>query len=355
MIDFFDEDFPLTKKQEEMLAQQKKLEEEKKAREEAEKAEKAAELAATTEESTASKEVPTEVLTETAEPENEPAEPVEEAPEIAEPVEEVAEVPVVQEASEEVTPSEDLPVVDEAPVEEESEAEIEAEPVIEFVPTAIEPTAMEEDTDETEPEIEAMPESEPEAEAEPEIIPEEVSEPETETVVAPVEEYVPDVNISFSDESIDDVVVPEEIAIDETETVQEEASAEPDNSLRDEIQRLLKKLDSMEKAVDSLGQVKAASEVLSPVAPMPAEDESENEAGFNYEYDDRYFAEEETPAYKYPELYKKPQKTTVKKVVRKPKENDHTVSINTRTLLQVGAIVAATAAAVKLLDRKDND
>ncbi len=112
-----------------------------------------------------------------------------------------------------------------------------------------------------------------------------------------------------------------------------------DAALHAELKSLVEKLDDMERFVDTMDFAK--------------DDSSDTDgADFSYEYDDRYFAEEETPAYKYPELYKKTERT--KPIRRKESENDNiNISIDKKTLFKVGAIVAATAAAVKLLSGKD--
>lgn len=131
---------------------------------------------------------------------------------------------------------------------------------------------------------------------------------------------------------------------------------ESDRTLREELSRLNRKLDNVEKAVGAI--------------EVPLADESDSH-GFSYEYDERYFAEEETPAYKYPGLYKK--------VAARDKERSKTaagsankaygkssaksqaadkssgnITVNTKTLFKMGAMVAATAAAVKLLGKKNN-
>lgn len=108
-----------------------------------------------------------------------------------------------------------------------------------------------------------------------------------------------------------------------------------DAALHAELKSLVEKLDDMERAVDTM--------------EFSRSEESDGE-DFSYEYDDRYFAEEETPAYKYPELYKK----TAEPVRKNSAGKQSGITINTKTLIKVGAIVAATAAAVKLLGQKDD-
>lgn len=65
--------------------------------------------------------------------------------------------------------------------------------------------------------------------------------------------------------------------------------------------------------------------------------------GFSYEYDERFFAEEETPAYKYPELHKKAP------APKKSKKNGISVNSDAKKLLTVGAAVATAVIASKLL------
>lgn len=127
---------------------------------------------------------------------------------------------------------------------------------------------------------------------------------------------------------------------------------EADRALREELSRLSKKLDNVEKAVGAV--------------EVPLADESDSQ-GFTYEYDERYFAEEETPAYKYPGLYKKNTARTREKPAASPKrpadkalkpqsfdKSAGNITVNTKTLLKMGAMVAATAAAVKLLGKKND-
>ncbi len=116
---------------------------------------------------------------------------------------------------------------------------------------------------------------------------------------------------------------------------------EIEQQLQREIKSLGEQLDSVEMKVDSLPDE----------STQPEADEDE-QAEFSYEYDERYFAEEETPAYKHPELYKKPAKTVKKTAKRKPAKKGE-VTLNVKTLLGVGAAVAAAVAAAKLLSGDD--
>lgn len=116
---------------------------------------------------------------------------------------------------------------------------------------------------------------------------------------------------------------------------------EIEEQLQREIKSLGEQLDSVEMKVDSLPDESA----------QPEADEDE-QAEFSYEYDERYFAEEETPAYKHPELYKKPAKAKPKTAKRKTAKKGE-VTLNVKTLLGVGAAVAAAVAAAKLLGGDD--
>lgn len=113
-----------------------------------------------------------------------------------------------------------------------------------------------------------------------------------------------------------------------------------DAALHAELKSLVEKLDDMERFVDTMDFAK--------------DDTSDSDStDFTYEYDDRYFAEEETPAYKYPELYKKPERS--KQMHKKETKSDNiNLSINKKTLFKVGAIVAAAAAAVTIFSDKDD-
>ncbi len=93
-----------------------------------------------------------------------------------------------------------------------------------------------------------------------------------------------------------------------------------------------------EQAVEQQDDIR---QILNPAA------ESDNQE-FSYEYDGRYFAEEETPAYKYGAV-------NTRRRSRPPKQssNRESITVSTKTLIKVGAVVAATAAAVKLLGKRD--
>ena len=95
--------------------------------------------------------------------------------------------------------------------------------------------------------------------------------------------------------------------------------------LHEELKSLGEKLDSMERAVDGM-------------------EDGDIAEGFSYEYDERYFAEDETPAYRHPELYK-PKET--RPAAKKPQTKEPAVDMG--SLLKAGAAIAAAAVAVKLL------
>lgn len=115
-----------------------------------------------------------------------------------------------------------------------------------------------------------------------------------------------------------------------------------DAALHAELKDLVEKLDNMERFVDNMES--ARTEEQDQADPDSPE--------FSYEYDDRYFAEEETPAYKYPELYKK---ASSGQQPRHKKASDRkNITLNKKNLLKAGAIAAAAIAAVKLLSCKDD-
>lgn len=132
--------------------------------------------------------------------------------------------------------------------------------------------------------------------------------------------------------------------------------------LHEELKSLGEKLDSMEKVVDGM-------------------EDGELPEGFEYEYDEQYFSEEDTPAFKHSELYGKdavtgeeegikrtedeyaPKITMTenKRFVRpvtpiaskKPAENlSFTVSVNKGTLVKAGLAMAATALIIGMAKRK---
>ncbi len=275
MLDFFDEDFPLTKKQEEMI----------KAMEEAAKKAANAEGAR-----------PAYYVL-----------PVDESPITADEPLPAAE-PIV-EAIPEAVPETVAEAVPEAVPEavEEAAPEIVAEPIAEI---PIEPIAK------------TVPETVPETVTE--SVPEIAAEPVAEIPVEPIAEAVPE-------------AVPETVA----EAVPEIAAA----PLQDEPS--LPKPEAAQSAKED--EEAAIKRIFQPIHEERDLPESDNQA-FSYEYDGRYFAEEETPAYKYgassyPRRRTRPAKSAEAK--------EGSITVSTKTLLKVGAVVAATAAAVKLLSKKD--
>ena len=99
--------------------------------------------------------------------------------------------------------------------------------------------------------------------------------------------------------------------------------------LHEELRSLGEKLDNMERAVDGM-------------------DDGEISEGFSYEYDERYFAEDETPAYRHPELYKSKEASKAPTAApKKTSAKESTVRLD--SLIKAGAAIAAAAVAVKLL------
>ncbi len=106
-----------------------------------------------------------------------------------------------------------------------------------------------------------------------------------------------------------------------------------DDDLGSEIEELNSKLDDMERAVEAMTKDLKEREAAEPT----------------YEFDERYFAEEETTAYKYPEMVKKQKPKAAKK------ETGLTININKenlKTAAKVGAAVAGVAIVAKLLGGK---
>ncbi len=113
---------------------------------------------------------------------------------------------------------------------------------------------------------------------------------------------------------------------------------EIEEQLQREIKSLGEQIDNVEMKVDNLPD--EAQETI----------EAEESKEFSYEYDERFFAEDETPAYKHPEIYKKSSKAKAK---AKPKSRKGEMTINIKTLVGVGAAVATAIAAARLLSDKD--
>jgi len=165
---------------------------------------------------------------------------------------------------------------------------------------------------------------------------EEASEDEEQEAVSETVEHDPiDSAPIFSlelDEPLDDGFLPDApiIIIDDEKG---EPDEEPMDDLSAELKTLTEKLDSMERAVNAMN------------APAAEADDAEVPESFTYEYDERYFAEEETTAYKHPELVKKPNA----KPSAKAKRSSGDMTINLKTLAKVGAVVAGAVVAAKLL------
>ncbi len=366
MLDFFDEDFPLTKKQEEML---KALEAAKKAAlaEAPDPAENnplpvntppvAAEETVTAEQTAqvyaeAAPNVASEPIVETAsevaaEPVTEAA-PVVAAETVAETAQEIAAEPIVEtvpevaaESAVEVTPevvaetvAETSPEIAAEPIVETA-SEVIAEPVAEAAPEAAEPTAdsFHEAAVETAAESVAAAEpveeaAEPVFEAEPveQILPEAVYEAAQDTLPSTAAEQTVEAAPEYVSEPVYETI---------SEPVQEEVS--PTVSEPEAVQS------------DKEDEDAAIKRIFQPIHEENDLPESDNQA-FSYEYDGRYFAEEETPAYRYG-ASASPRRRT--RPARSAEAKDGSITVSTKTLLKVGAVVAATAAAVKLLSKKD--
>ena len=387
MIDFFDEDFPLTKAQEEELARQaeraaaaleedreamnavaeheleslsdRTIREERQSREEAKKAEQAShaeELAAGADqageesEEQPNIEAPKETGADTSE--NPPKESVKE-PETGS----ACESESVSDNADETMESAEKEIVsldEEAAYEESSDASAGADAVGE---ESAEPNAAPTQADEKAEQ--PVQESYNRYEPEPAVLQSgPITDSETgETVYefestaarqpeqgAPVDE----INLSEQEKSSENLQTSrmntpdapiDGFSLDERHAQVKDMEAE-DAALRAELEEIVEKLDNMEKAVSAMETAKS--------------DESDD-TGFSYEYDDRYYAEEETPAYKYPQLHthREPQQTSRKREDTRQTNSTINLSLNKKTLLKVGAVVAATAAAIKLLGKKD--
>ncbi len=100
--------------------------------------------------------------------------------------------------------------------------------------------------------------------------------------------------------------------------------------LHEELKNLGEKLDSMERTVDNL-------------------EDGELSEGFSYAYDGRYYAEEETPAYKHPEIYGRKQPSEKKYLPVKVPEKKVGASVSKQNLIGLGVAAAAAALALGLL------
>ena len=105
--------------------------------------------------------------------------------------------------------------------------------------------------------------------------------------------------------------------------------------LHAELKSLGEKLDSMEKVVDGM-------------------EDGELPEGFEYEYDEQWYAEEETPAYKHPELHsaKKPETQKQPIVPAKKPSSRIDISVDLKTVAKAGAAVAAAAVLYTVFKKK---
>lgn len=331
MLDFFDEDFPLTKKQEEM----------KKAMEAAEKAAlsdapKPAENDSTsvnTPPVSASEPVAVEQTAETV---------IQAVPEA---VAEVTVEPAVEPLPKTVAETVPEPVAEATPIVAaetvtETAQKIAAEPITEAVSETVAETT-------SEVAAETIADSFPEATAE--------TAAESAAIAEPVEEVAEPV---FETESAAQVLpeaardtAPSAAAEQTVEAATEYVSEPVYETISEPVQEEVSPTISEPEAVpsDKDDEDAAIKRIFQPIHEENALPESDNQA-FSYEYDGRYFAEEETPAYRYG-ASASPRRRT--RPARSLEAKDGSITVSTKTLLKVGAVVAATAAAVKLLSKKD--
>lgn len=343
MLDFFDEDFPLTKKQEEM----------KKAMEAAEKAAlsdapKPAENDSTsvnTPPVSASEPVAVEQTAETV---------IQAVPEA---VAEVTVEPAVEPLPKTVAETVPEPVAEATPIVAaetvtETAQKIAAEPITEAVSETVAEATSEvaaEPVVETASEVvaETIADSFPEATAE--------TAAESAAIAEPVEEVAEPV---FETESAAQVLpeaardtAPSAAAEQTVEAATEYVSEPVYETISEPVQEEVSPTISEPEAVpsDKDDEDAAIKRIFQPIHEENVLPESDNQA-FSYEYDGRYFAEEETPAYRYG-ASASPRRRT--RPARSLEAKDGSITVSTKTLLKVGAVVAATAAAVKLLSKKD--
>lgn len=360
MLDFFDEDFPLTKKQEEMI---KAMEEAaKKAAiaeapkpagneplpmntspaadepahseqpmqtysEAAPKAEAVSEPAATAAPEIAAEPIPESIPEAVSEAVNEP---------IAETVPEIVPEPMAEAVPEAVYE----PVAEAAEsIAEEASAEYAAEAIAESIPEAAaeseplaEPTVP---VYETEPAVEAISETVCEA-----AVPGEMPEPAVNKAFEPASEEIAEPAAEDISKAADEKVFePTASEVSET-TVSDVYETTQDGIPLPEPETAQSPDDDEDATIKRIFQPSHEESTLP---------ESDNQA-FSYEYDSRYYAEEETPAYKYGVSPSARKRT---RSARAAEAKDGNITVSTKTLLKVGAVVAATAAAVKLLSKKD--
>ena len=342
MLDFFDEDFPLTKKQEEI----------KKAMEAAEKsalsdAPKPAENDSTSVNTPPVADEPVAV--------EQTAETVIQA--VPEAVAEVTVEPAVESLPKTVAETVPEPVAEATPIVAaetvtETAQKIAAEPITEAVSETVAETTSEvaaEPVVETASEVvaETIADSFPEATAE--------TAAESAAIAEPVEEVAEPV---FETESAAQVLpeaardtAPSAAAEQPVEAATEYVSEPVYETISEPVQEEVSPTISEPEAVpsDKDDEDAAIKRIFQPIHEENVLPESDNQA-FSYEYDGRYFAEEETPAYRYG-ASASPRRRT--RPARSLEAKDGSITVSTKTLLKVGAVVAATAAAVKLLSKKD--
>lgn len=164
----------------------------------------------------------------------------------------------------------------------------------------------------------------------------EVSDSETNDICEATEEAIPETVPEVVSETLTNEEPIAETITDNTVTdSEEEIEIDDDDDLDAELEALHARLASIEKTVDAINAESDDYEC----------DDSEPTESFSYSYDERYFAEDETPAYKHPEIVK--AKRTVKTDSKKASKDD--VTINIKTLAKVGAAVAGAVVALKLL------
>ena len=354
MLDFFDEDFPLTKKQEEI----------KKAMEAAEKsalsdAPKPAENDSTSVNTPPVADEPVAV--------EQTAETVIQA--VPEAVAEVTVEPAVESLPKTVAETVPEPVAEATPIVAaetvtETAQKIAAEPITEAVSETVAETTSEvaaEPVVETTSEVAAEPVVETASEVVAETIADSFPEATAETaaesaaIAEPVEEVAEPV---FETESAAQVLpeaardtAPSAAAEQTVEAATEYVSEPVYETISEPVQEEVSPTISEPEAVpsDKDDEDAAIKRIFQPIHEENVLPESDNQA-FSYEYDGRYFAEEETPAYRYG-ASASPRRRT--RPARSLEAKDGSITVSTKTLLKVGAVVAATAAAVKLLSKKD--
>lgn len=359
MLDFFDEDFPLTKKQEEMI----------KAMEEAAKKAAIAEApkpagneplpmnTSPAADEPAHAEQPMQTYSEAAPKAEAVSEPATAAPEIAaepipesipEAVSETVNKPIAETVSEivpepmaEAAPESVYEPVAEAAesIAEEASAEYAAEAIAESIPEAAaeseplaEPTVP---VYETEPAVEAISETVCEA-----AVPGEMPEPAVNKAFEPASEEIAEPAAEDISKAADEKVF-EATVSEASETTASDVSETTQDGIPLPEPETAQSPDDDEDA--------AIKRIFQPSHEESTLPESDNQA-FSYEYDSRYYAEEETPAYKYGVSPSARKRT---RPARAAEAKDGNITVSTKTLLKVGAVVAATAAAVKLLSKKD--